>query len=246
MMALPPGHRLLHLPSCESTNAVASEQARAGAAGGLVVLCDRQTAGRGRQGRAWLSSAGNLTFSLLRRPGVPPQQAPRWTLLAGLAVIEGLAPVAPGLWLKWPNDVQIGQRKVGGILCELEGGAIVVGIGLNLTSPEGGWPEDLQDRAGELPAGVGSRDQVLCAVVAAFDRLERELLAVGPPATMSRYRRALAPMLGRRVTVDAGRERYEAEVLSVDDSGALVVVDGSGARRTILAGDVHLLPPGGT
>ncbi len=244
MTALPPGHRLLHLGRVDSTNAEAARRARAGEPGGLVVRADAQTAGRGRQGRTWVTGPGCLAFTLLRRPDVPPQEAPRWTVLAGLAAVEGLRDAAPDLWLKWPNDVQAGERKVGGILCELDGGAILVGLGLNLVEPPGGWPPPIAARAGVLPPAVGSPAAVLAAVVGAFDRLERELLEDGFAATLARYRRCLAPMLGRAVTIDGGGPPWAGRVHGVDDSGALVVVDGSGAHRTVLAGDVHLLPPG--
>lgn len=243
MIPLPPGHRLLHLPSVDSTNAEALRRARAGEPEGLVVWADEQVAGRGRQGRRWLGGGDSVAFSLLRRPGVPPQEATRWTLLAGLAVVDALQAAAPELWLKWPNDVLLGRRKAGGILCELDGGAIVVGIGLNLAPPAGGWPQDLVDRAASLPPGVGGREQVIAGVLASFDRLETELLQQGPAPLMARYRRALAPMIGWSVRVDGGAEPWAARVEGVDDSGALVVLDGSGARRTVLAGDVHLLGP---
>lgn len=243
MIPLPPGHRLLHLREVDSTNAEAARRARSGEEAGLVVWADRQTAGRGRQGRRWLTSPDSLAFSLLRRPGVPPQEAARWSLLAGLAVVEALSGAAPDLWLKWPNDVLRGAHKVGGVLCELEGAAVVVGIGLNLAPPPGGWPTDLLHRAGALPPAVGDRDVVLCAVVSAFDRLEADLLRSGPAATMARCRRWLAPMLGRVVSIDGGGAPWTARVAGVEDSGALVVVDGAGARRTVFAGDVHLLAP---
>lgn len=243
MIELPPGHRLLHLSAVDSTNAEAARRARAGEPAGLVVWADQQTAGRGRQGRRWLTAGQSLAFSLLRRPRVPPQEAARWSLLAGLAVVGGLEAPVPELWLKWPNDVQLGARKVGGVLCELEAGAIVVGIGLNLRPPPGGWPADLADRAGELPAAVGSRAEVLAAVLAEFHRLEAELLDEGASVTMARYRARLAPMIGRTVTIDSGRGPWTGCVEGVDDIGALVVLDDAGTRRTVLAGDVHLLAP---
>lgn len=242
MIRLPAGHRLLHLDRTDSTNAEANRQARAGAEHGLVVLADGQDAGRGRQGRAWLTAEGSLAFSLLRRPDIAPHLASLWSLLAGVAVVDGLRARCPDLWLKWPNDVQIGHRKVGGILCEWDQGALVVGIGLNLAPPAGGWPPELEHRAAALPPDVGSRDEVLSAVLEHFDALERVTVRVGAGPLMDRYRRCLAPMIGERVTVDGGAEPWAGRVDGVEDSGALVVVDDAGARRAVLAGDVHLLP----
>ncbi len=242
MIAVPAGFRLQHLAEVDSTNAEAMRAAADGAPGGLVILADRQLQGRGRQGRSWFSDPGSLTFSVLLRPPISPMHAPLYTLLAGVSVAEAL-PEVQGLWVKWPNDLWIGDQKAGGILCELEASAgkvaaIVVGIGLNLTPPAGGWPEGL--RAAALNAG--GRDVVLPKVLAALAAGERGLLSEGPGPLLQRLRRLMFPMLGGRVRIQPGGAPWSGTVEGVDERGALLVCDDAGQRRAVLAGDVHLLP----
>jgi BirA family biotin operon repressor/biotin-[acetyl-CoA-carboxylase] ligase len=201
----------------DSTNRVAAQMARAGAADGLVVGADHQTAGRGRRGRIWESRPGSaLLVSVVLRP------APALvTLAAGLAAAEACEAVAAvRTTLKWPNDVQVGGTKVGGILSELVDGAAVVGLGLNL-----GWAPP---GAACLGPGVG-RDALLLAYLHALE---------DPADVLDRYR-ARCATIGRRVRVDLPASTVEGVAEAVDEDGRLVV-DGV----AVTAGDVvHLRPP---
>jgi BirA family biotin operon repressor/biotin-[acetyl-CoA-carboxylase] ligase len=202
----------------DSTNRMAADLARAGAADGLVVGADHQTAGRGRRGRSWDSRpGGSLLVSVVLRP-VPPLV----TLAAGVAAAEACRVVAGvTVRLKWPNDVLAAGGKVGGILSELVGDAAVVGLGLNLAwAPPG---------AARLGPDV-DRDAVLDAWLAALD---------APGDVLARYRR-LCSTLGRRVRVEVPGGSVEGVAEDVDGTGRLVV-DG----RPVAAGDVvHLHPSG--
>ena len=234
-----PGLRLLHLPSVDSTNRVASEAARRGDPAGLVVVADVQTAGRGRQGRSWTAPPGcSLTVSYLRRPRVAPTDAWAWTLIAGLAAHA----VADGAWLKWPNDLMIGERKAAGVLCELvtrgaQLDAVIVGIGLNLCAPPGGWPPEIADRAIDLQTldPALDRQAALDRLSAALLDLEDALARRGTVPLLTAAEHAMAPMIGRQVRVD-GRS---ARVLGIGHNGALRLHDGR-AEFSVLAGDVHL------
>jgi BirA family biotin operon repressor/biotin-[acetyl-CoA-carboxylase] ligase len=189
-------------PEVDSTNRLAADMVRAGAADGLVVGADHQTAGRGRRGRTWESPPGsNLLVSVVLRP-VPPLV----TLAAGVAAAEACEAVAGvATSLKWPNDVLVGGTKVGGILSELVGDAAVVGLGLNL-----GWaPEG----AARLGSGV-DRDELLAAYLAGLD---------DPPDVLARYR-ARCSTIGRRVRVELPGTTVEGVAEAVDDDGRLVVV----------------------
>ena len=237
----------------DSTNRLLCARAREGARAGTVIVADAQTAGRGRQGRTWTSEAGQgLYVSILRRPPVPASEAWRWTLLAGLAARAAVAPHlgGTGAWLKWPNDLFVDRRKLGGILCELTstGGrtdGIVVGIGLNLRPPTDGWPPDLRDRATSLTehgASDGLRDRVLDDLLAALEHLERDLgRPRGGGDLIAQARDAMAPMIGRRASIEVGGEVRTAVVTGLADSGALEVLEEGGPARRLLAGDVHLL-----
>ncbi len=149
------------LASCDSTNAVLLARAEAGAASGTVVIAERQTAGRGRRGRQWFASPDDsLSFSLLWRfaPGTSPAGL---SLAIGVAVARTLAKAGvPGLALKWPNDILLDGRKLGGILVELLPGAphaAVIGIGLNLRLPAG-MPDDVRATAAALCGGDETTD----------------------------------------------------------------------------------------
>lgn len=212
-----------------STNRVASDLARAGAADGTVVGAEHQTAGRGRRGREWESEPGSsLLVSVIRRP------APALvTLAAGLAAVAACEEAAGvAATLKWPNDVMapgsvdgraarpITPGKLGGILSEVVGDAVVVGLGLNVD-----WRAPLPPGAAALGPGVDRAD-LLVAWLNALD---------DPGDVLVRYR-ASCSTIGRRVRVELLGETVEGVAEGMADDGSLVV-DG----RRITAGDVvHL------
>lgn len=119
-----------------STNADLLAAAEAGAAEGIWLRAERQTAGRGRIGRPWADGSGNLFASTIVRLGPSDPAPPTLTLVAAVALAEAIATAAPGLvTIKWPNDLLIGGAKLSGILLERGGGnAVVIGFGVNLAS----------------------------------------------------------------------------------------------------------------
>lgn len=130
--------RLAVFDSVPSTSDLCRERAAAGEPAGFAVRANQQSAGRGSRGREWLSEPGNLALSALLRPGTPSREAGLWALLAGVAVAEALG--RPGIALKWPNDILLGDAKLGGILIETADDGtgrlawLVIGIGINLAS----------------------------------------------------------------------------------------------------------------
>lgn len=246
---VPPPLRLQHLARTDSTNRVAMDAARAGVPGGLVVVADVQDAGRGRQGRRWLGDPHrSLLVSFLLRPATPIHQAWAHTLVAGLAAL-GVAhrSGAETAWLKWPNDVLVKDRKAGGVLCELstQGGAVsavVLGIGLNLSVPKGGWPEEIGHLAAALGSGDEgpSRGEALTALCGQVQRWERVLATQGPAPLVAAARDAMAPMIGRDVTAQVRGRAMTARVLGMGQNGALRVRTEDGEEHALLAGDVHL------
>jgi BirA family biotin operon repressor/biotin-[acetyl-CoA-carboxylase] ligase len=250
-----PGHIWQQISVAEqtgSTNADLVERARAGAPEGLVLVAEEQVAGRGRMGRAWLSPPrAALTFSVLLRPdGVPPARLGWLPLLAGVATAGAVRQVS-GLEaeLKWPNDVLVGPRKLAGILAEASGGAVVVGIGLNVstardelpaTGPTALAPTSLLLEGAARP----DRDLLLLRVL---DELERWYVAwrsTAPPGDpgdsqlRSEYLR-LCSTVGREVRVErpAGQVT-EGTAADVDADGRLVVT-GPAGTTAIGAGDVR-------
>ena len=167
--------------SAPSSNALAAARAKEGAAEGLVVVADHQSAGRGRLDRSWQTPPGAAaTFSLLLRPSVPAASWPWLPLLTGRSVAKALVALGYRAGVKWPNDVLIEERKVSGILVERvetpQGPAAVVGVGINVGMTSAELPVPTATSLWlETPAPVEAPDRtaVLVAAVAATSRLPR-------------------------------------------------------------------------
>ncbi len=246
--------RPLHLlDETPSTNDEAKHAAKSGAPHGSTWVAETQTAGRGRQGRAWLSPRGeNLLVSVLWRQPCPVARLPLLSIAAGLAVCEVARRAAAGadVRLKWPNDVVLvgresdgarSLRKLAGILVETSMAgrmvdAVILGIGLNVHTRD--FPDELQGRATSLALLAKApldRAELLADLLAALDR-ETTLVAG----------RGLGLLRGRLAEWDALRgEQVRSELgagtaAGIDDEGRLLVVGADGARMAWGAGEVHL------
>jgi BirA family biotin operon repressor/biotin-[acetyl-CoA-carboxylase] ligase len=219
-----------YLENTDSTNRVALELAREGAAHGTTVIAEGQTAGRGRLGRSFYSPPLlNLYTSVVLRPTLTTQQAPAWILASAVAVaqtVAGSVPDPEAVEIKWPNDVLLGGLKTSGILMELGAEAtrvsfLVLGIGVNLNVRRENFPREFRHLA--------TSERVLDACSAAgFDAVRADFDA--------RFR-----MRGRRVRVsDLGGEDFEGVVLGIDADGALRLRGADGAEKRVIAGDVTL------
>ena len=238
---------LLHRDTIDSTNRLAAELARDGAAEGTVVLAEQQTVGRGRLGRTWVSPARlNLYASLVLRPAMPPLEVPRLTLVAGLAVAEAIARTAPlRAEIKWPNDVLLGGRKVAGVLTELEAETdrvrfVIVGIGVNLNAARSDFPPELQSKATSVALASGAPvDRALFAgrLLSALDGAYAAFLRGGFAALRPRYEE-LHCLTGCKVTID-GKPPLTGTVRGVDDGGALLI-ESAGTVQRVISGEVTL------
>jgi BirA family biotin operon repressor/biotin-[acetyl-CoA-carboxylase] ligase len=219
----------LHLRRADSTNERARAIAQAGAVHGALVTAAEQTAGRGRQGRAWVAPPGRaLLMSLVLRSW--PQLVP---LAAGVAVAETAGAEAA---IKWPNDVLIGGRKVAGILVEArpQAGWTVLGAGINVAVRPADLPSELAATAGTLGRDPKDVDAVLADLLTA---LERWLVATDAEVLAAvRARDALA---GADVSWSGGR----GVARGIDDAGRLLVSATDGSEQALEAGEVHLLRP---
>jgi len=251
-LKVPAPFRIQHLHETDSTNRVAMDAARAGAAGGLVVVADRQHAGKGRQGRTWTDDGErSLLVSFLLRPAVPLRLAWGFTFVAGLAALHA-AEVggAHDAWLKWPNDLWVSDRKAGGVLCELASSkgrldGVVLGIGLNLLPPVGGWPEEIEGRAAALGSDAPylvSRAHALSLVCEGLLHWEDQLARFGVRPLIRAVEHAMRPMVGRTVQAEIRGALTPATVLGIGQNGALRLVTTDGRSLELLAGDVHLRP----
>lgn len=237
---------LIYLPETGSTMDHARRLAEQGAPDGTLVIADHQTAGRGRLGRRWQAPpAGSLLLSLIFRPAIASHQAQQLTMLCGLAVAEGVeAHTGLPVGLKWPNDIEIGGAKLGGILTEVElsGARIsyaVVGVGLNVNLDPRQLTGPILARATSLSAELGApvaRLPLLWAVLHAVDARYLALGTGGPELHTAWARRLVT--LGRPVTISADETAWEGIAEGVDADGALLVRRADGRLERILAGDV--------
>jgi BirA family transcriptional regulator, biotin operon repressor / biotin---[acetyl-CoA-carboxylase] ligase len=229
-----------------STNADAIEAARSGAPGGLVVVAESQVAGRGRRDRHWVSPPrAGLTLSVLLRPdGVPSRHWGWLPLLAGVALCDTVRRIAEvEARLKWPNDLLIGDRKGAGILAEATEDAVVVGIGLNVTTRTDELPPEVAATSLQLAGAVSTdRDPLLKALLRGLSgwydgwveaRGDAELCGL-----LGAYRRACAT-IGQPVRVQLpGGDELAGEAVDVDRDGLLVIRTADGAEKRVSAGDV--------
>jgi BirA family biotin operon repressor/biotin-[acetyl-CoA-carboxylase] ligase len=229
-----------------STNAALAARARAGATEGLVLVAEHQTAGRGRLDRVWVTPPrAALTLSMLLSPQqVPGDRWPWLPLLVGVGVAEGVRrATGVACALKWPNDVQVGEQKLAGILVERvdgpAGAAAVAGVGLNATSTRDELPVPAATSLALQGADV-DRTALLAAVldeVAAAYASWRDAGGDAAGGLHAAYTR-LCGTLGQQVRVDLPHgEQVTGEAVGVDEAGHLLV-SAAGGVRVIGAGDV--------
>lgn len=221
--------------SVTSTNDEAREAALAGAVEGSTFLAETQTAGRGRQGRAWLSPPGkSLLFSIILRPALPPQEFPLLTAIAGLAVARAcIALTGCEARTKWPNDVVVGGRKLAGILTEARAPEFaVLGLGVNVSQQPEDFPSELQSTATSL-AQCGTppppREALLTEILNRLDGLYSLLLA-GRRDDLQDLRRPLEVTLGRRLVAVLPGRQVTGIGLDLTAEGGLLIHTAAGAE----------------
>jgi BirA family biotin operon repressor/biotin-[acetyl-CoA-carboxylase] ligase len=238
--------------STGSTNADLLAMAAEGAAEGVVLAAEEQSAGRGRLGRTWTAPPrSGLAVSVLLRPRRPVADLGWLPLLTGLAVAEAVrATAGVAGTVKWPNDVLVGDRKLAGVLAERSGEAVVVGIGLNVGLPADALPvataTSLRVEGADVD-GAASRHEVLCALL---DRLGARYRGWdaggdGPGEELWTAYVAASATVGSAVRAELpGGGTVEGDAVDVDRHGRLVVRTPDG-RVPVSAGDVVHLRRGG-
>ena len=244
---LPHGYSLVSFEEIGSTNDEARRLAETGAPHGTVVTAKRQTAGRGRRGRAWVSPEGNLHVSVIVRPNVEAERASQLSFVAALAVGETMLKFISGgvtLRYKWPNDVLLNGAKASGLLLETASAAngmigwVVIGVGINVAH----YPEDMPYPATSLQA-QGARATVKSVLPGFvghladwYDRWRDHGFAPVRDAWLEK-----AAGLAEEVEVRLSNETIRGRFERLDADGALIIALPGGETRRITSGDVFFV-----
>lgn len=233
-----------------STNTLAKELAAKGAPAGTVLIADRQSAGRGRLGRSFLSPGGmGIYLSVILRPNCRPQELMHLTCAAAEAMCDAVA-AAFGFrpWIKWTNDLVVENRKLGGILTELTLGprtqlvdSVIIGIGVNCRQKAGDFDPAIRDMACSAAMVTGSdvdRNILAAEMIRTLERYDRGLL--WDRAEMLKSYRMDCMTLGKHISILRGDEVRYAEALDIDDEGGLIVRYDSGEIGTVTSGEVSV------
>ena len=237
-----PDRRIDWHPATESTMIDASRLAAAGCQSGTIVGAEEQTAGQGRHGRSWHSEPGSgLYVSIVLRYRFAPSTLPLVTLALGLATSEAILKATDLVCdLRWPNDVMIQSRKCAGILTQLEGSAIIAGIGINVT--HSAFPEGLSEIATSLRLAsqrIHSREQLLVELAPGVDKFCALLEEEGGEPILAMFSQASSFVYGRRVSVDQGHSMVQGTTAGLSSSGFLILQGDDGTKKVIFAGGVR-------
>ncbi len=234
------------LDEVSSTSDVARELGESGAAEGTVVVAKRQTAGRGRREKRWFSPEGGLYFTVVLRPQVPASHSRLLSIMAALAVADTveLATLASAQ-LKWPNDIYVSGKKVGGVLIEthVRDGRVnlaLVGIGINVSRPDDEaplyvgtnaiWLSDLVQKAPDIT-------ELLAAVLGSFTTWYQRLQSSDCASIMDAHNRRNL-LMGRELEARTCDGVVVGRGMGIDSQGALLVEDKDGAVTAIIEGEV--------
>jgi len=241
------GRKIFHYWKVNSTQKVAKELAMKGAEEGTLVVAETQGAGKGRRNRSWYSPKGGIYLSVIMRPEMSPSRASLMALLTGVAAAKTIREIY-GLKaeLKWPNDIQIGDRKIGGVLIELAAEAelinwLIIGIGLNANIKKASLPREFRATTTSLEEECGREISRVNFVRKFLERIEQLYLIFkrrGEAPILEEWK-SMTNTLGAWVRVEDG-EAIEGKAVDVDRDGALVVKLADGTTKRIVAGDVSL------
>ncbi|GGA61476.1 biotin--[acetyl-CoA-carboxylase] ligase [Ornithinibacillus halotolerans] len=245
------GKNVVHKESTPSTQQIAHQLARDHASHGTVVIADEQTAGKGRLNREWHSAKNKgIWTSLILRPAILPYLAPQITLLTATVLADvfkkelNLDPK-----IKWPNDIMINDRKVAGILTEMQAEQdqiqyIIIGIGINVNQEMNELPEDIQQKATSLRATSEKEYDITSLIQRIFVHFEKvyaEYETYGFPIIKERWE-SYGYRLGERTTIKTMKETSEAVLVGIAEDGALLAQYDNDSIKKVYSGEIDWFP----
>jgi BirA family biotin operon repressor/biotin-[acetyl-CoA-carboxylase] ligase len=241
------GKQMYYFDEIDSTNLKARELAP-DCANGTVIIAEQQLEGRGRLGREWYSPRGGIWFSVILKPDISPDHIYRLTLVAGLSVAEVLVDMGISAQIKWPNDIIINEKKVCGILTEVDAemdavNFVILGIGINANIELDALPALLHISASSLKAETGGDIDRVFLIQRLLERLEQDIITFleGDFASILTGWRKHSATINRRVKIITKFKIIEGEAVGIDHDGALIVeLDDGTLEREITGTCIHL------
>lgn len=238
---------IIYFPETDSSNTQVKRLAENGGENGMVVVTDKQTAGKGRRGRAWISPSGNCYFSMLLYPDVKVDRASMITLIAAMAVAKAVRDTE-GIetMIKWPNDVVVNGKKICGILTESSTDLeyiqyVVVGIGINCNQRE--FDEEIRNMATSICLENGRevrRARLLASFFECFEEYYDVFLETEDLSRLSDEYNELLINRGRDVKIIEGDKERILKALMINNTGGLIVENEEGDREVIISGEVSV------
>lgn len=244
------GRDLLFYDTVDSTNTVATALAEKGKDEGTVIIADSQEKGRGRLGRHWVSPPGlNIYMSIVFRPEIEPKGTTLITIMAAVGCTIALRKVTGlNVTIKWPNDLMVSDKKMGGILTEMritkkKVKYVVTGIGINVNMDSDALPDEIKEIATSIKIETGmpySRPEILIEVLNQIDHWYGILKEMRRKELLYEWQ-LLTSTLGRQVKITTGDELFTGLADSIDDEGMLILRLPSGELKRISSGDLTIL-----
>src|SRR3989339_659242 len=249
------GKEIIFHESLDSTNTLALELAEKGGhhgTHGTVVIADRQLKGKGRLGRTWFSLPQcNIYMSVIVRPEIEPKDATLLTIMSAISCARAIRnSTGIEVKIKWPNDLMVSERKLGGILTEMKSDQdriifAVIGIGINVNSSLDAFPPEVRAVAASVMEELRekgysqeiSRTLIIAAILNELERWFKVLIKGGRIQLINEWKK-LSSTLGRKVKVVSGKDTFSGIAEDIDDEGMLILRLPSGGLKKISAGDV--------
>lgn len=239
------GQNIHYFKEVDSTNNVARKFAEEGAAEGTIIIAESQRSGKGRRGKKWISPYGGIWMTIILRPDIQPTKAPQLTLVTGVAVAETLdQECGLDIGIKWPNDILIGDKKVCGILTEVNTDQgkvdyVLVGIGIDLNLDINSFPPELRSGATSLKAELDREirgAELVQIFLQRFERYYNEFKEGNFRDILNQWRR-LSSTIGTYVEVHKKGRTVYGEAVGVNKDGKLILEMDDGSLRKIISGE---------
>lgn len=244
------GQTIHYFEECATTQTIAHELARNGAADGTVVIAETQTDGKGRMSRPWESTRGKgIWMTVIIKPNVLPHQAPQFTLVAAVAIVNAMKSLYSNFTpvIKWPNDILINGRKCTGILTEMIAEmdrvqALLIGIGINVNQQQDDFPEVLHSIATSLSIEEDktlNRAQLVGTILNYLENYSDLYIAEGFGPIKKLWEEA-SGTIGKQIKATTLTEVIQGKAIGITESGVLEIQLANGEIRSVYSADIEL------